>query len=115
MLKRILLSLCCLFSGVGLANQRAPEAWQWLEQGAVLIDVRTLEEFQQGHLEGATLIPYQQIVAGAQQLGLKEDQAVVVYCRSGRRSGIAQQLLEQAGFNKVHNGGGLQEMQLAQP
>lgn len=81
-------------------------AWQQVEQGALLIDVRTAEEFQQGHLAGAINIPYQMIVSGAKHYQLALDTPVVVYCRSGRRSGIAEQQLEQAGFSKVYNGGG---------
>ncbi|MBD1388924.1 rhodanese-like domain-containing protein [Neiella sp. HB171785] len=81
-------------------------AWQQVVNGAVLIDVRTTEEFQQGHLAGAINIPYELIVAGVQHHQLGPDTDIVVYCRSGRRSGIAEQQLNQAGYSKVYNGGG---------
>ncbi|GGA75027.1 hypothetical protein GCM10011369_16100 [Neiella marina] len=89
-----------------IATKDPAVAWQQVTEGAVLIDVRTSEEFQQGHLAGAINIPYELIVAGAKHHQLGPDTSIVVYCRSGRRSGIAEQQLEQAGFSKVYNGGG---------
>ncbi len=76
---------------------------------AVIIDVRTQEEFAAGHIEGAINIPYEQIGQGIQSIkGLKKDSPVLVYCRSGRRSGIAKSTLEQLGFKQILNGGGME-------
>ncbi|MBW8189619.1 rhodanese-like domain-containing protein [Neiella marina] len=111
---RLLAVVCSLLASVAIVKVAVAEpaakdptiAWQQVVAGATLIDVRTAEEFQQGHLAGAINIPYQLIVAGAKHYQLPADGAVVVYCRSGRRSGIAEQALEQAGFQQVYNGGG---------
>ena len=51
-----------------------------------VIDVRTPEEVAAGKVDGAVNIEYQNIVAGVQQLGVKKEDAIFVYCRSGRRS-----------------------------
>lgn len=62
----------------------------------IVLDVRTPEEFAAGHVPGAILIPHDELPA---RLGeLDRSRWVLVYCRSGRRSGIAEQALEDAGF-----------------
>jgi rhodanese-related sulfurtransferase len=70
---------------------------------ALLLDVRTAGEFSSGHIEGATNIPVQELEARLSTLPAKKDQDIVVYCRSGHRSAMAKELLEKAGFTKVHN------------
>lgn len=75
---------------------------------AVIIDVRTVEEFTAGHIDGAINIPYEQIGQGIQSVkGLKKDSPILVYCHSGRRSGIARATLEQQGFKRILDGGGM--------
>ena len=64
--------------------------------GAFLLDVRTPEEFTAGHIEGATNIPLDQLGG---RLGDVPSGAVVVYCRSGNRSGQAATLLCDAGYD----------------
>lgn len=62
----------------------------------IVLDVRTPEEFAAGHVPGAVLIPYDQLPA---RLGeLDRSRWVLVYCKSGRRAGIAEGVLEDAGF-----------------
>ncbi|GAA5185977.1 rhodanese-like domain-containing protein [Ferrimonas gelatinilytica] len=97
------------------AAQAARQAWQWIQQGAVVIDVRSDEEFAQGHLSGAKHIPYDRIGEQIGGLSLSPDQPIVVYCRSGRRSGIAQATLEAMGYSQVHNGGGLETLRAERP
>jgi phage shock protein E len=74
-----------------------------------VVDVRETGEFAAGHFNGAINIPL-----GIIPLRLDEFKAmkgpIVVYCRSGNRSGMAQMLLKQAGLSDVHNGGGLHDM-----
>lgn len=75
---------------------------------AVIIDVRTPEEYAAGHITGAVNIPYEQIASGITQVkGLKKDSPILVYCRSGRRSGIAKATLEQQGYKQVLDGGAM--------
>ena len=68
--------------------------------GARLVDVRTQQEFDAGHVAGAVLIPYDQIAARASELGAK-DAPIVLYCRTGRRTAIAAQALQALGFTRV--------------
>lgn len=75
---------------------------------AAVVDVRTPDEFAAGHIDGAINIPLEQIQNGSAHLeNLKKDSPILLYCRSGRRSGLAQQLLEQQGYSKLTNGGGV--------
>ena len=80
-----------------------------IPEAAVWIDVRTPEEFAEGHIDDANLIPYEDIAAGVAQLGLDKDTPIFLYCRSGRRSEIARESLEKAGFSRVTNVGGLSD------
>jgi phage shock protein E len=81
----------------------------WAGDGAYWIDVRTAEEYQQGHVEEAINIPYEEIVERIGEVTEDQDALIYVYCRSGRRSGIAQGMLLDAGYTQVINLGGLEE------
>ena len=76
------------------------EAHQMVEAGARLVDVRTVEEFAAGHIEGALNIPVQELPARMNELDRK-DEPIVVYCRSGARSASAKRTLESAGYTRV--------------
>lgn len=78
------------------------EARQLVHSGARLVDVRTPGEFAAGHIAGAVNIPVQELDARMNELQPK-DAAVVVYCRSGHRSGNAARMLKSAGFAAVHD------------
>jgi phage shock protein E len=69
--------------------------------GAVVVDVRTPGEFEAGHAKGAINIPFDQIAARAGEL--PKDKPVVLYCRTGRRSGIAAGELQKLGFRSVYD------------
>jgi len=72
-----------------------------LEQGAQLVDVRQPEEFRRGAAPGAVNIPLPLIGMALQRL--RTDAPVLLYCASGRRSGMAKSMLELHGFCDVHN------------
>jgi rhodanese-related sulfurtransferase len=78
------------------------EAHLLVEAGATLVDVRTPEEFASGHLPGAVNIPVDELPRRFRELGEKQ-KPVVVYCRSGARSSRAEGVLEENGFQHVHN------------
>lgn len=82
------------------SNVSGEEARQLVQGGARLVDVRTPDEFAAGHIPGALNIPVQQLRDRLSELQPKQA-AVVVYCRSGHRSGNAARLLKNAGFNAV--------------
>lgn len=78
---------------------------------AVIIDVRSTQEFAAGHIEGAVNIPFDQIGQGIQTIkGLTPESAILLYCRSGRRSAIARGELEKMGFKHILDGGGMEAL-----
>jgi phage shock protein E len=72
--------------------------------GAVILDVRTPQEFNSGHIKGAMNIPVQDL--GSQLKRIKKDKPVITCCASGMRSATAASVLKSAGFTEVYNGGG---------
>ncbi len=85
-----------------------------VDQGALVVDVRTPEEFENFHFKGALNINVQELENRLDEFGPK-DQPIIVYCRTGNRSGVAKGLLEKAGYQQVINGGGLAEMSKVKP
>lgn len=81
-----------------------------VKQGAVLLDVRTEAEFKGGHAPLATNLDVQEIARGTLP-NVDKNTTIYVYCRSGNRSAQAKQLFEKAGFTKVQDLGGLQDVQ----
>ena len=71
------------------------------EEAPLLLDVRTPEEFAQGHVPGATLLPLQELDARAGELGGYEKRGVVAYCEAGPRAAKAAELLRANGFTNV--------------
>jgi rhodanese-related sulfurtransferase len=78
------------------------------DENVTLLDVRTQEEYDEGHIEGAILLPYDTITASSIGLPADKASAVIVYCRSGRRSAIAAETLLSLGFTNVYDLGGIQ-------
>jgi phage shock protein E len=74
------------------------------------IDVRTTEEFNAGHIEGAAHIPYEEIAKRISEVTTDKSASIHLYCRSGRRSGIAQETLQAMGFTKAVNEGGYEDL-----
>jgi phage shock protein E len=79
-----------------------------VKQGAFLVDVRTPAEFSQGHVKGSVNIPLDRLSIQLDRFKGKE--TIVVFCRSGARSGQAKSILQQNGFANVVNGGGWQNV-----
>jgi rhodanese-related sulfurtransferase len=74
-----------------------------LEKGALIVDVRSPAEYQNGHIKGSVNIPVDQIKSKVEQLKAK-NQPVITCCRSGARSGMAKSILKASGI-EVYNGG----------
>jgi rhodanese-related sulfurtransferase len=114
MKKYILLILAALSLAASLPAQVVkitPKAARDLltkDKNAILVDVRTLEEFVAGRIPSSVLLPYDQIDAAsaAKTIGPK-DRVVIVYCRSGRRSQIAASTLKSLGYSKVYDLGSI--------
>ncbi len=74
-----------------------------IEKGAFLVDVRTPGEFAEGHVKGSVNIPLDRIPSSLNSFKGKEN--IIVFCRSGNRSGQAKSILEANGYKNVVNGG----------
>ena len=77
------------------------------EQNYIILDVRTEEEFSEGHIAGAILIPDYEITEKAESVLTDKDQQILVYCRSGRRSKNAASQLVELGYSNVKEFGGI--------
>jgi rhodanese-related sulfurtransferase len=87
-----------------ITPQRALEL---ADSGAFVIDVRRDYEFDAGHIEGAHRIEMNDLTGSVD--AIPRDRAVVFYCRTGNRSGMAAAAFREAGFDAYHVDGGLQE------
>ena len=72
----------------------------------LLLDVRTPGEYSAGHIPESVNIPYDTLPAALPE-NIAKDQLIIVYCRSGNRSGIAARALKKAGFTNVQDFGGI--------
>jgi len=79
-----------------------------IKNGAVVIDVRTAEEFNDEHFPGAINIPVERILVRKNEI--PKDKPVILYCASGARSAYAAHLLKAEGYKDVVNAGGLDDM-----
>ena len=77
------------------------------ETDYIILDVRTEEEFSEGHIDGAILIPDYEIADKAEKILTDKDQLILVYCRSGRRSKLAADSLVTMGYTNIKEFGGI--------
>lgn len=119
----IVLSVLCLsilFAGCTDAEQEEPvmisyeqisqekaKALMESESDYVILDVRTEEEFAEGHIAGAILIPDYEMKEKAESILPDKNQIILVYCRSGRRSKLAAEELVALGYTNVKEFGGI--------
>ena len=103
-------TVACYSATTETGDTITPEVLLAIEHEALIVDVRTPEEFADGHYPGAINIPHETILDGLNKLGVTADIAVILYCRSGNRSGQAEQVLQQEGFTKARNAGGLEAL-----
>ena len=95
--------------GAVYVNITAEEAKQIMdsEEGYIILDVRTQEEYDEGHIPGATQISHEEIAEKAEDVLTDKDQLILVYCRSGRRSKIAAEALVELGYTNIKEFGGI--------
>ena len=77
---------------------------QLVKDGAIIIDVRTKGEYQQGHIKGSQNIPLDVLSSNLSKLN--KEKTIITCCASGMRSAQAKSILLSNGFSNVHNGGG---------
>lgn len=89
-------------------RRRAAAAKSLLDAGAAVLDVRTPGEFAGGHLPRARNVPVSELASRLREIEKQvggKDRPIVVYCRSGNRSALAERILKENGFSVVVNGG----------
>ena len=79
------------------------ELKQFQKEGAIIIDVRSPQEFREGHIDGAISIPEYEIKKEAENRLADKEKDIIVYCSSGGRSKKAQKLLRKLGYQNVYN------------
>jgi phage shock protein E len=90
--------------------EAARQAWPMIQNGALLIDVRSKEEFAEGHLEGAINISWDDFDALMSAIGDDKQRPVVFYCRSGNRAGKSITKLAEHGYINIFNATGLKAL-----
>lgn len=88
---------------LAMVNVYAQES---LEKEGLWIDVRTVEEYNRGHIEGALNIPHGDIAHRISAIATDLEQPIHLYCQSGVRSGLALEILMEMGYQNVVNEGG---------
>lgn len=81
-----------------------------IQAKTIWIDVRSPEEFVQGHVAGAVNIPVDEILQRISQTAIDKTDIILLYCRSGNRSAIAQNILLKAGYRNAQNIGGFADL-----
>ncbi len=99
------LGLALLLGSQAMGEPVRPPAKNW-----VLIDVRTPEEYQEGHLPRAILIPHDVIHKQIGKAVPQKDTPILLYCASGMRSGKALQTLRRLGYTQAVNGGAFEDL-----
>lgn len=118
---KLIIVLTILISGAaaanGVAQHQTREAigWHLIDEGALIIDARTAQEYAAGHIKGAINIPFDIVVSQFEALEIRKDRDIVLYCRSGNRSGRAFKSLTAAGYTQLHNAGGLRALMTIKP
>ena len=96
----LVISGCCKNSGKSADKVKNP---------AILIDVRSAEEFAEDHLPGAVNIPHTEIAEKISAVAPDKSGEIYLYCRSGRRVGVAMEALQKLGYKNMHNLGGIED------
>lgn len=91
--------------GAAYKEITAPESVALIktESSLIIIDVRTPNEFNRGHIPGANLLPVQMFAANLSKLTQFRDEPILLYCASGNRSTVAAKMLIDAGFSHIYN------------
>ena len=79
------------------------------EEGYIILDARTQEEYDQGHIPGAIVLSHNEIKEKAENVLTDKEQLILVYCRSGRRSKLAAEALAELGYTNIREFGGIMD------
>lgn len=107
-MKHLLLLMVFAVAAYGATKETEPGKAQMVK-GKYVIDVRTEAEWNDGHIDGAVLIPYNQIKNRIAEVTKDKNAAIALYCASGGRSGRALLVLRELGYKNVENLGGFED------
>lgn len=94
---------CCRNRCCGSMEITKEQLDKKVEQGAILVDVRSPQEFKEGHLEKAILLPEYEIGEDVTETLQDKTKTIIVYCSTGHRGLKAQKLLQNLGYEQVYN------------
>lgn len=113
-MKKYLLIILCLFFLVGCSGEKSNKVnyveakEKIINEGAILLDVRTKDEYDEGHIDGAVLLPLDSISEDSVKKVVDNNKMVIiVYCRSGNRSAQALEMLKELGYDNVFDLGAM--------
>ena len=89
--------------GLQNGNITSEELQNKILQGAILVDVRSRQEYQEGHLAGAINIPEYEIIRRVEKEITKKNQLIVIYCQYGGRSRNVYIMMRKLGYTNVYN------------
>ena len=118
-MKKLLIIIFCIFLLSGCGGTKNTDSSDGsvnymeakekiINDGAILLDVRTKEEYNEKHIDGASLLPLDKIdIDSISQIVSEKDTPIIVYCRSGNRSKQAREKLIALGYSKVYDLGAM--------
>lgn len=91
---------------MNITSEEAKEIMD-IQEGYIILDVRAQEEYEEGHIPGAIVIPHTEIEVRAEEELPDKGQLILIYCRSRRRSKIAVETLAELGYTNIREFGGI--------
>ncbi len=110
-----LILMLLISMSTGCSKGDSSNAWEMINNGALLVDVRTQSEFNEGHLPNAKLIPVNQVEQRIAEFGEDKDRKIVLYCKAGVRAAKAESILKSQGYTQVFNAGGYADLMAIKP
>ena len=108
--KILIVAILVTILSCGASAESKTKTKALIQNGALVLDVRTPGEYAGGHYANAVNIPVDDLANQMTKIGTDKNRPIVVYCRSGRRSAQASAYLKGQGFTQVINAGGINEM-----
>lgn len=107
----LLRTLAVIFAAAGLCSctKNSKSTFPAAKTGGVIIDVRSAEEYNSGHLQGAINLPHDEIAGKISSTVPDKSTNIKLYCRSGRRVKIAMEALQKQGYKNLEDFGGIDE------
>ena len=111
---QLIMLFCTLIAVSGCTSaQNSPDLQKMVEDGAYMVDVRTPQEFAEGHVRESVNIPVDEVAANIDKFKSKKN--IIVFCRSGARAEKAKKVLEANGIKNVSNGGSWEDINKFKP